>query len=290
MVHVPRSVDPKNGAPMVVAMEGFLAGSPNPFRGMAETNGISEQAEKLGFIALYPVPKPRFTSNVFTWNEPDGLTNFLAARNYSDGNYIKAAMAKTINDFPVDSSRVYGIGFSQGALQLHQVVHASRAETFRGIASVSGTITERFSLPPAGTRLLVIHSHADPTLPYTGGTGFVPGFVDRMGYGFARESRPSLQVEKYLQANGISSSVPLLREAPDYSVKSWMKPGDVNPFVQELMLNSRYGHTFPGRMTRDRETLFTIINGEVPPPTVLDAKRYITEDFFGLRKKLGAAS
>ncbi len=283
MLHIPRSVDPEKGAPLVVAMEGFLAGTNKPWHGMAETNGINSQAEKLGFIALYPVPKPRLRDRVFTWNEPDGATNFLGARPYSDNEYIQAAMQAVMKDFPVDKSRVYGIGFSQGAMQLHHVVNSSEPGTFKAIASVAGTLTEKFSLPPAGTRLLVMHSEADPTLPYSGGTGFLPSFADRMGWGFARNSRPHLQVPNYLRANDISHLTPEYFKMPEYNVRSWMKDGHVLPTVQEVMFSSKYGHTFPGRLTRDKETLFTIINGPVPAPAVLDAKRWITEDFFGLK-------
>lgn len=284
MLHIPKSVDPEKGAPLVVAMEGFLAGTNQPWHGMAETNGINAQAEKLGFIALYPVPKPRLRDNVFTWNEPDGATNFLGARPYSDNKYIQAAMDSVMNDFPVDKSRIYGIGFSQGAMQLHHLVNASEPGTFKAIAAVAGTLTEKFPLPPSGTRLLVMHSESDPTLPYSGGTGFLPAFADRMGWGFARNSRPHLQVPNYLRANEIAHLSPETLTMPEYSVKTWLKDGHDLPTVQEVMFSSKYGHTFPGRLTKDRETLFTIINGPVPPPAILDAKRWITEDFFGLGK------
>ena len=283
MMHVPKSYDPQKGAPLVVAMEGFLVKSPNPYRGMAETNGINEQSEKLGFVAMYPVPKPRYGGTVFTWNEPDGATNFLDIRDYSDNKYIRAAMDRVMNSMKIDNSNLYGIGFSQGALQLHSLLNTFEPGTFKAIATVAGTTSEKVALPGAGTRLLVIHSKADPTLPYSGGTGFLPGFIDRMGWGLAKDSKPFLQVENYLKANNISSA-PVQRAFPEFNVKTWTKAGEHAPLIQEYMLHERYGHTFPGRENRERETLFSVVNGAIAPPQVLDAKRVITEDFFSLPK------
>lgn len=282
MMHIPRSFDPKKSTPLVVAMEGFLVGSPNPYRSMAEAYGMNEQAEKLGFIAMYPVPKPRHGGRVFTWNEPDGATNFLGVRDYSDNNYIRAAMNQVMDRFNIDSKQVYGVGFSQGALQLHSLIARNEPGTFRAMASIAGTTTDKVGLPPAGTRLLVIHSKADPTLPYSGGTGFVPSFVDNMGWGFAKDSKPYAQVENYLRANSVSVA-PSYKHFSEFRVKSWTNPGDMDPVVQEVLLSSKYGHTFPGRATREAETLFSVVNGAIPPPQVLDAKRWITEDFFAMK-------
>ncbi len=290
MVHVPRSFDPEKQTPLVVALDGFLVRPKNPFRGLAEIDGINQQSEKLGFIAMYPAPKPRYAGTIFSWNEPDGAVNFVGVRKYSDNEYIRRAMEKTMNSFPIDKDNVYGIGFSQGALQLHDFASKSAPGTFKAIASIAGTTKERVAQPPAGTRLLVIHSESDPTLPYYGGTGSSTRIFDRyIGWRYAEESKPWWQAQRYLDANRISSE-PIITEHPQFTVRSWSKPGSENPFVQELIFKEQYGygHTFPGRVRSEPVTVFARVNGLAASPTVLDAKRFITEQFFGLGSKNSA--
>lgn len=282
MVHIPSNFNPRRAAPLVVAMDGFLVKPVNPFRGMALSNGINEQSDKLGFVALYPVPKPRFGSRIFSWNESDGSTNFMGVRDYSDTGYVKTAMQKLMTDVSIDPSKIFALGFSQGALQMHDLVSKSAQGTFSAIASVAGTITEKLAAPPSGTRLLVIHSMGDPTLPYSGGAGKLPFIFDRMGWGYAGESEPAAQVGRYLDANKISLA-PELALMPELTVKSWkLDKGPSEPFVQEILLDEKYGHTFPGRVTIGQRSMISRLNGRIPDKSILDAKTWITEDFFGL--------
>ncbi len=119
-------------------------------------------------------------------------------------------------------------------------------------------------------------------LNFQGGVGWLPRIFDRLGWNYASESKPYAQIQKYLDANGITAE-PTVTRLPELTVRTWNSDSG-ETFAQELLLNKKYGHTIPGSVIDPTETFFTVVNGIAADKSVLNAKQWITESFFKMGK------
>ena len=91
--------------------------------------------------------------------------------------FIRAAVDQTTKDFPIDRSRVFATGISNGAIMSHRLA-AEASDVFAAVATVAGemapSMAEHFQ-PQYSVSVLIIHGDADPLVPIGGGDVRVPG-------------------------------------------------------------------------------------------------------------------
>ena len=141
--------------PLVIALHGAYQ---NP-RTMQRLTGLTQYAESHGFSLVYGVGIGG------RWNAGPQCCAVSDARN--DVAYVRAVIADAERRTPVDRSRVYVVGFSNGGMLA--VRAACELPEVTAAATVSGPLLVPCKRP---IRLWHLHGTADLTVPVGGGVGF----------------------------------------------------------------------------------------------------------------------
>lgn len=155
---VPSSVRPDQPAPLVVAMHGGL-GTGEIFASQSDFDATAEQH---GFITVYPDGIKR------VWNAGT-CCGPAAEKKVDDVGFIRALVAHLAKQHRVDQARIYGTGFSNGAMLAHRIA-CEAPDLFAAIAPVSGGRM----IPACESRkkvsALLIQGKLDKNIPWDGGT------------------------------------------------------------------------------------------------------------------------
>jgi polyhydroxybutyrate depolymerase len=171
-LRVPESYDESKPMPLILAFHGYgksrgqgdvAPGAP----GMEEMTGLSERAEKEGFIVAYLNGDPTEKN---AWNNGQW---FFSDRD--DTRFTREVMDRLTQDFNVDTRRVYMVGFSNGASFVHKAAN-ELSDRVAAVADVSGWMTGKEKSGAKGVSVLSIHSEDDPSVPYKG-RGIIQGVV-----------------------------------------------------------------------------------------------------------------
>lgn len=170
-LHAPASCSPDDPRPLVVAFHGAFS-SPAE---MEEESGLSDLADREGFIVVYPYGSG-FLGLLQHWNS--GHCCGPAQENdVDDVAFTRRVIAAVEAEVAVDPSRIYLVGMSNGAMMVHRAA-AELSEVVAAAAAVSGTIggrpsedaeVWRVSAPPRPVPILIMHGDADEIVPWDGG-------------------------------------------------------------------------------------------------------------------------
>jgi polyhydroxybutyrate depolymerase len=133
---------------------------------IAKLTKFSALADREHFLVAYPEAVGH------QWNDGREVKSLSSQREKVDDVAFVSAMIHAIGrDHPVDPSRVYATGLSNGAIFCHLL--ASRlADRIAAIAPVSGGIAEPFApqfKPGRPVSVFIIHGTHDPLVPFEGG-------------------------------------------------------------------------------------------------------------------------
>lgn len=180
IVHEPPRIDPAQPMPLVVMLHGYC--------GTAEwslkISGWAQKADAEGFLAVFPEgTRPDHSrpmneqDNCPAWN--DGSGRFTACReNVDDVGFLRAMVDVLAKAYPIDRSRVYVVGFSNGSSLAYRAALEAPG-TFAGVGAMSSSGI-RVPLRPL-TRpisLVALHGTADPMSPLEGGAIPQFGMID----------------------------------------------------------------------------------------------------------------
>lgn len=245
-VHVPPGYGPTHPAPLVLVFHGVPRGA-----GMRVLTGFDAVADAEGFIVIYPYAAETRDWAVgcddCTWAERNGV---------DDLGFVRDLIAKMAGDAAVDLSRVYAMGFSQGALFVQRLACDLSAE-IAAFSSVAATMLEsvaRRCAPLRPVPFLSIMGTEDPQFPWEGQQG---AFSDALS--------ADATVGKFVELNGCASE-PEVSFLPDLADDGTTVRLDEYHSCAEGSEVSFYiveggGHTWPnapvefspeaGSMTRD---------------------------------------
>jgi polyhydroxybutyrate depolymerase len=144
--------------PLVVAMHGGL-GTGEIF---ASQSGFDAVAERHGFLVLYPDGYKR------GWNAGTCCGPPMK-ENVDDVGFIAAVVAAVKRQYSVDASRVYGTGFSNGAMLAYRI-SCEAPDLFVAIAPVSGGLMTTDCKSKQKVSALHIGGLLDKNIPWAGGT------------------------------------------------------------------------------------------------------------------------
>jgi polyhydroxybutyrate depolymerase len=145
-------------APLVVMLHG--------------ASGTGEQAEKsygwdqLADSAQFVVAYPDGVGH--TWNG-HGCCGKAMRENVDDVGFITAMVGQISAGLPIDKSRVYAAGFSNGGIMSYTL--ACNTGIFAAIGPDSATMLDACTAPHP-TSVIHIHGTADKVVPYNGGQGW----------------------------------------------------------------------------------------------------------------------
>jgi polyhydroxybutyrate depolymerase len=163
VVFVPQSVTQRGGlAPLVMVLHGGGGNADNAER----MTGFSDEAEKEGFIVVYPEGTGRF-GKMLTWNAGH-CCGYAMKNRVDDVGFISAMIDKLIRDYPVDTRRIYATGMSNGGMMTHRL-GIELSNRMAAIAPVVATLFGAEAKPKHPVSALMINGMLDKHVPYQGG-------------------------------------------------------------------------------------------------------------------------
>ncbi len=170
-VFVPASYDPAQPMPVVVFLHGGGGNASNaqattcPAGDTMSAGCLYGVGEAEGFITVFPNGyAPRKASPVRTWNAGGGgdyaCASGPACRSGSDDiSYLNSVLDEVEAEYTVETSRVYVMGFSNGAAMAHRVA-CEMAGRVAAVVAVSGANEYATDAPcDPGEPVSVMHVH-----------------------------------------------------------------------------------------------------------------------------------
>jgi polyhydroxybutyrate depolymerase len=171
LVHVPPGAALRTPAPLVIALHG--QGGDGPW--MAGYTGLSELADREGFIALYPSARPQRRS----WA-------LRAGDAHDDMPFMSLLIDRALAGLCADPARVYVTGVSNGGGFAGRI-GCELSDRVAAIAPVAGGYRALAPCRPARpVSVLEIHGTSDPVVPYAGRPPDRAGSVTRFLLGWRR--------------------------------------------------------------------------------------------------------
>jgi len=164
-LHVPKDLAGGSSYPLVIDFHGLTAGPES----QDDLSGMSDKADAEGFI----VATPRASGIGSSWGVLPGRPETEA-----DIAFALAIVADIGDRLPVDATRVYATGFSNGGGLANRLA-CDEAAAFAAIGSVSGAYpswTECDNSEPVP--VITFHGSDDFVVPFGGLGGFFPPIAD----------------------------------------------------------------------------------------------------------------
>jgi polyhydroxybutyrate depolymerase len=228
---VPDGLD--GAAPLLLALHGFMMTS----AGMATMTGMSELAQREGFVVAYPQGIGAPTS----WN-----AGTCCAQNDPERPDLEF-MARLIDDLEtilcIDRSRVYAAGFSNGGMLAYRMACAM-SDRIAAIGAVSGSLAGPLEqcAPSRPVALLHVHGTADPIVPFEGGEG--SPLLTPLGSNIPSFPSVAAELDRFASLDGCRGPAETVFRRDDTTCK---RHGDCsNEAVVQLCTIEGGGHTWPG--------------------------------------------
>jgi len=164
-LNVPSSYNASEPAPLLIMFHGRGDTGPN----FQRWNGLDDVAGAAGIITAYPngtgaacfdevPPEECEQSPPFQWQE-------------EDIEFIRQLIAHLEHELTIDPDRIFGAGFSNGAVFSHQVA-CELADEFAGVGVIEGLMNPLTALdcnPARPIRVLMVNGTEDAAFPWEGG-------------------------------------------------------------------------------------------------------------------------
>lgn len=170
-VHVPAGHDITTPLPVVVALHGAFSTA----REFERESGFSLLADRERFLVVYP--QGIGLGDLFRhWNSGH-CCGKARKMNLDDVGFVLAAVDDVARRNPVDRTRLYLVGFSNGGMLAYRIA-AEHPQVVAAVAVASGTIggvpaanEPEWSVPrpKQPVSVLALHGRADTHVPYDGG-------------------------------------------------------------------------------------------------------------------------
>ena len=166
VAHVPEGA--AAGLPETLPVLVVLHGAGSNGARMENATGLSSLATADNFIVVYP--NGTLAADIegqLAWNA-DGCCGAPRRTNVDDVGFLSAVLDDVQRQFPVDASRVFLAGFSNGGMMSYRL-SCELGDRIAGIAVVSGAFNVADCDRDDTTDVLIVHGTGDLTVPYRGG-------------------------------------------------------------------------------------------------------------------------
>ena len=130
---------------------------------------MDETADREGFIAVYPNGTGGFGDRLLTWNAGN-CCGEAALNRVDDVGFALAVLDDLARRTPVDSTRIYATGLSNGSMMAYRFA-AEASDRVAAVAGVAGAMTLLDFAPKLPVAVMHIHSVDDQRALYDGGLG-----------------------------------------------------------------------------------------------------------------------
>ncbi len=209
--YVPTGLRAGTTVPLVIALHGGL-GTSSQF---AANSGLDGFAEANKFIAVYPdgIGNQPDGTGFQTWN--GGYCCGPAATNaVDDVSFIRSLVSELRRTLPIDASRVYAMGHSNGGILSYKLA-CELSDVVVAIGVQAGSNVVAGCRPARPVSVFHLHGTADTNMPIDGGKG---SGLSATVFVSARSS-----VEAMASVNGLSVSTPtpMVTSNADVTALSW---------------------------------------------------------------------
>jgi polyhydroxybutyrate depolymerase len=167
IVYVPARL-PAGPAPVIFVLHGNLGTADV----VSELYGFRQEADRLGFVAVFPNGTRRLASaSCCSWNS--GIP-WSGQEPPDDVGFIRQLLDVLANKYPVDTRRVLLAGFSNGALMSARLA-CEMPERIAAFAAMSGQQDDSACQISGPIPVLQVHGTTDPVVPYRGGVAVGSG-------------------------------------------------------------------------------------------------------------------
>jgi len=257
VVYTPAGWDGETPLPLVIARHGHSGTGAGFNRSTCEdgetgtANCMDTVADDEGFAVAYPDGTGTFLGFSRSWNAGGGEGGFrcvgdpACADGVDDVAYDDDLFELLSTLLPIDPTRVYATGMSNGAAMSHRLA-CERPERYAAIVTVAGANEATASpgcTPDLPTPVLHIHGSADPCWGYDGAVGEVcsgKGNGDFVGV--------DASMSAWAAINGCTGdpTVAALPDAADDGLTSALSTWPGCAADTELLRVEGGGHTWPG--------------------------------------------
>lgn len=164
-VRLPPDFATRGPLPVLIAYHGGASYA----RTLKKHAALDARADALGYVMIYPNGSARFGRRFQTWNA-GACCGWAAEKKIDDVGFTFAILADLARDLPLDRTRVYATGHSNGAMMAYRLA-ADAAPRIAAIVPVAGADMTLDFAPAAPVPVLHIHSVDDPRALWAGGTG-----------------------------------------------------------------------------------------------------------------------
>jgi polyhydroxybutyrate depolymerase len=233
-IRIPRRIEQgQTRVPLVLVLHGGGGNARNAER----MTSFTRVAEREGFIVAYPEGTGRRKDTLLTWNAGH-CCGYAMENRVDDVGFIDALLDELISRYPIDPSRVYVTGMSNGAMMSHRLGMELSAR-IAAIAPVVGTLFGDEQTPPNPVAAIMINGLLDKSVPPPGG---VPKGRFAVSWDGA-PARPTLEQATFWgRSNGCGADV---RRDDGSRYTHWYYPCPGGNDV-ELYLVKDNGHAWPG--------------------------------------------
>jgi polyhydroxybutyrate depolymerase len=228
--------------PLVLALHGDGSDADS----LARFSGLNEKADEAGFLVVYPNGTGQ-REKMLTWNA-GRCCGYAQHRNIDDTEFIEKILNEVEKGYPVDRSRIYVTGISNGAMMAYRLV-SELPHRIAAVAAVAGSLeVDSFSIK---WPVPVMHFHGtqDEFVPYRGGHG--PRSTNRVHFTSVQDT---IETWAWInEANKVPETVELPDKADDgtrvvrHTYRASKTGADV--ILYEIQGG---GHTWPGRPVSDK--------------------------------------
>lgn len=165
LVHVPPQAAAGRPLPVMLAFHG---GGSNA-EVMRSYTRMDAAADRDGYIAVYPNGSSGLQGRFLTWNAGN-CCGPAAALQVDDVGFALAVLDDLAVRTPIDASRVYATGLSNGAMMAYRLA-AEASHRIAAVAGVAGAMSLARFAPAHPVPVLHVHSAQDHIARFDGGFG-----------------------------------------------------------------------------------------------------------------------
>lgn len=165
LLHLPTGYTGTEKLPLVVAMHGGFGNAYN----IEQQSQLSIKSDSEHFIVVYPEGVKSPLLNISSWNA--GLCcGFAQNNNIDDVGFIDSLLNTLIENFEIDTNRIYATGMSNGGFMSYRLA-SELSERIAAIAPVAATMNLANCTPERSVPIIHFNSALDANVPLEGGVG-----------------------------------------------------------------------------------------------------------------------
>jgi len=165
LVHLPTGYTGTTDLPLIIAMHGGFGNAYN----MEDQSQLSVKADAEDFIVVYPEGIKGGTLNISSWNA-GWCCGYASNNNIDDVSFINALLDTLIDQYSIDTNRIYATGISNGGFMAYRLA-CELSNRIAAIAPVAASMSMTSCTPQRPIPIISFHSYLDTNVPINGGVG-----------------------------------------------------------------------------------------------------------------------